>query len=1049
GSSNDPLPFSDATGTSVRGAEIKQDSGYDVNQTAWLSIAQPGGRIEIPDQGSNSRFDFDVGDTITVEALVNPTALRSQAYIVGKGRTHVGGQKRDNQNWAFRLRDVDGQAGINFLFRSRGPAGAGDSKSGKWHRWTSVTGFPLNSGWHHVALRYTFGKPETIRGFIDGAAVDGRWDMAGKTTSAPVVDDAAVWIGSSMNGDRNNSMIGGLDEIAIHRRAIDNDVIKNRFRYQKPAIEFPSADPATTIAGNVSCYLHGPYPQNTTFPRRFESPKASWQQSAMAFTHIPHRYDDWAVRQDWGTAMVVRAVTTVQVPPGEYDLLVRSRSLSRLAVDGQVIATLPRQRNASGAHHEVTPLQSPPRSGMRVLAMDDREKIVRWTSDGQAHDFAVDIMIGGKKLRLEFGETCVAIAKTNQNSMFHLVGGRSRIPLTDEAWNLLTERRETRFRDSAKRDRRLADQQSETWNRRHDLARDHLMRNDVNSASAPQRIDDLILQHARHQRAASQNNAGTPLVAAAASVLRKHCIRCHAAAPKGDLDLRNHQNMLDGGESGEPTIVPGNLQDSELIRRIASDADEPMPPEGQPLAEGEANVLRQWIMAGAPKISWNTAHQDDADQTTNLNNIAERTSTRPKLDNLQLLRKIWLDATGVAPPLEIVRQFQSDDRPHRTRRWVQHALYDDSWNDRWADHWMGYWQDVLAENPNLLKPNLNNTGPFRYWIYESLIDNKPIDRFATELIQMRGSKWGGGAGGFAIASQNDAPMAAKAHIISSAFLGVQMKCARCHDSPYRRSKQQDLFEMSAMLAGHSVQVPDSSRVPDAFFEHIAAGGRRPLIAVTLPADAKVIPRWSLGELISAQEQSDAASLSPDIFRQAIVGDPDNQKNQLATHVTFSRRFAETMANRVWKRLMGAGIIDPVDDWESSAASNPALLSYLADVFIQSGYDLKSLCRTIMHSDAYSRAAWPNAVPADPMQRSFESPYRRRFTAEQIVDNAHHVCGRKMDVGTLTMDIEGRLAPDYFLNFGRPRRAWQMTTLANERDRPSLSMPRCQMVIDVL
>ena len=71
--------------------------------------------------------------------------------------------------------------------------------------------------------------------------------------------------------------------------------------------------------------------------------------------------------------------------------------------------------------------------------------------------------------------------------------------------------------------------------------------------------------------------------------------------------------------------------------------------------------------------------------------------------------------------------------------------------------------------PNLLKPNLNNTGPFRYWILESLRDNKPLDRFATELITMRGSTWGGGAAGFSVASQNDVPMAAKAHIIGTAF----------------------------------------------------------------------------------------------------------------------------------------------------------------------------------------------------------------------------------------------------------------------------------------
>jgi hypothetical protein len=100
---------------------------------------------------------------------------------------------------------------------------------------------------------------------------------------------------------------------------------------------------------------------------------------------------------------------------------------------------------------------------------------------------------------------------------------------------------------------------------------------------------------------------------------------------------------------------------------------------------------------------------------------------------------------------------------------------------------MGYWQDVLAENPNILNPTLNNTGPFRWWLYESLRDNKPMDFFVTELLRMKGSERLGGPAGFATASQNDVPMAAKGTIIGAAFLGVEMKCARCHDAPTAKS----------------------------------------------------------------------------------------------------------------------------------------------------------------------------------------------------------------------------------------------------------------------
>ena len=355
-------------------------------------------------------------------------------------------------------------------------------------------------------------------------------------------------------------------------------------------------------------------------------------------------------------------------------------------------------------------------------------------------------------------------------------------------------------------------------------------------------------------------------------------------------------------------------------------------------------------------------------------------------------------------------------------------------DDHWADNWVGYWQDVLAENPNLLKPNLNNTGPFRYWILDAIRDNKPLDRFATELISMRGSTWDGGPAGFSVASQNDVPMAAKAHIIGTAFLGIDMKCARCHDAPYHETTQQDLFEMAAMLKRSDIKVPKTSSVPASFFEHVKSGGRESLIQVTLDIGSTVKPSWPFKDLVDG--------LPDDVAGK-------DSRDQIAAKVTFSRRFAEVMANRIWKRFMGAGLVEKVDDWEGKEPCNPELLAFLADELIRSGYDLKHLAGLIMNSKLYQREAIDlpdNLVESD---RFFEGPYRRRMTAEQVVDNAWHAVGREMDVGLLTMDMEGRLRPGYFMNFGTPKRAWEFTTLANERDRPSLAMPRIQAVVDVL
>jgi hypothetical protein len=219
---------------------------------------------------------------------------------------------------------------------------------------------------------------------------------------------------------------------------------------------------------------------------------------------------------------------------------------------------------------------------------------------------------------------------------------------------------------------------------------------------------------------------------------------------------------------------------------------------------------------------------------------------------------------------------------------------------RWADNWMGYWLDVLAENPNILNPTLNNTGPFRWWLYESLKDNKPMDFFVTELLRMRGSERLGGPAGFATASQNDVPMAAKGTIIGAAFLGVEMKCARCHDSPTGKSLQQHLFEVAAMLGTKEIEVPKTSSVP---MDKIHVGGRKPLIQVTLQPGTKVQPKWPFAEFC------DEAAVQ-------LAEDPKDTRDALAAMITApqNERFAQVIANRIWSRFMGRGMVEPVEDW---------------------------------------------------------------------------------------------------------------------------------------
>jgi len=391
----------------------------------------------------------------------------------------------------------------------------------------------------------------------------------------------------------------------------------------------------------------------------------------------------------------------------------------------------------------------------------------------------------------------------------------------------------------------------------------------------------------------------------------------------------------------------------------------------------------------------------------------------------QFLRRLALDTVGRIPSPREITAYYADPVDRRRSLAIDRYLA----SPEWADHWTSYWQDVLAENPGILKPKLNNTGPFRWWIYESLLDNKPMDRFVTELVMMQGSKYGGGPAGFAMATQNDAPMAAKAHVLSTAFLGVEMKCARCHDAPFHPFKQAELFSLAAMLERKTVTLPKSSTVPPP-----PKGGRIPEVVSTLKPGAKIVPQWAF------------TSLSPELPR-GVAPKSDDPRAELAAAITSPRnhRFAQVMVNRLWARYLGVGLVKSTDDWHDAEASHPELLDYLARDFVANAYDMQHTSRLIFNSHAYQR----HAIPTTKNAQQFAGPQRRRLTAEQIVDSLFATAGKPFYSEPLSLDPEGRRSINTFLNLGAPRKAWEFTSLSNERDRPALALPMAQSMIDLL
>ena len=1008
----------------------------DKDNTA-VQLTGNGARFEIKDPGPQSQFDFTNGDGLTLEAWIKVDTLRSgqPAYIVSKGRTHNPRFSHDNQNWSLRIVGApNGLGRLGFLFTSVAP----DGKL-HWHRWNSEAAFKIASGWHHVALAYEFGKSETMRGWIDGLPTEGIWDVDGPTTDPPVVDDDDVWIGSSMNGSATNSFQGLIDMVAIHRKRFTDQEIAKRFsRKDGPQVvlatnkEMPDLGEIERDAVLVQ-FSEG-LPAYERWPNTVEMPAETDRLLSDHFLlpRLPRRYDDWGIRSAWKPPVLIRLAADVKLPTGKQRFLIRTRALARLWIAGKLIAeTKPADASSPNGHDLVTPLAEPPHPGLRVKDYHHQEvfgTIELPKSEGLSR-VVLELVAGGKNQRTETGEVCVAIETADGQSFSILsAGAKPALPLTDAAVEPVLAMMEATLAARDDRDRRAAAASRDAfWKKRHALAAASVKQNPPPQPPRKGHPIDAFLDAKIEAALAGSTTSSEESEAFQKNilpVLQEECFRCHGDKEKGGLKLDSRQAALRGGDSEIPSIVPGDPSASELILRVRSDDEDLiMPPTGDPLPEAQIAALESWIQHGAtwpePPVS------------------PEKVTKTPQISDSAFLRRIYLDIVGVPPTAKEARAFLDDVSPDKRTRLIDQLLANDEGH---ADHQMAEWLDLLAENPTLINASLNSTGPFRWFLLDAFRDGKAIDRLVTELLMMRGDAAYGGSAGFAQAAENDAPFAAKGHIAASAFLGIELQCARCHDSPYHSTTQRDLYSLAAMLSRQTVTVPETSRVPAGFFEK---KGRESLIQVTLKPDEPVTPDWPFA---AATGVKDGPSIDP------LVEDPKDSRERFAALITSpeNRRFSRVIVNRVWKRLMGAGFVEPAHDWEGRDASHPELLDWLASDFITHGYDLKHLIRLITTSDAYQREpGTENLASLAAGERFFAAPARRRLSAEQVVDSLHTATGRAIDSEELTFVHDGRHPLGRRQSFGIPRRSWMFASLNNERDRPSLALPHAQTAVDVL
>ncbi len=456
-------------------------------------------------------------------------------------------------------------------------------------------------------------------------------------------------------------------------------------------------------------------------------------------------------------------------------------------------------------------------------------------------------------------------------------------------------------------------------------------------------------------------------------IFQAHCAKCHLNGnKKGGLSLETRESILKGGESG-PIAEPHKSDESSLITLLTiDDPDSRMPKKAPPLPAEKIEVLRQWVTQGMPfdGAVTTTAYKSPLSpravklpEVAGLSNPIDRilgsyltkheVPIAAVVDDRLFARRVYQDVIGLPPSPRDVAALQSDQSPDKREELVNKLLADKS---RYAENWLSFWNDALRndyEGPGYIDGGRQQITP---WLYDALETNKPYDQFVRELIAppnpasegfVKGILWRGAVS----ASQIRELQAAQN--MSQVFLGINMKCASCHDSFVSEWKLSDAYGLAGVFA------------------------EKPLAMYRCEKD--------LGKIAPIK------FLYPELGKIDAKAPRDKRQQQLATLMTTEKngRFTRTIVNRLWSKLMGRGIVEPVDEMDHEPWSAD-LLDWLANDLAANKYDLKKTLATIMTSRAYQMPA--AAMKERDDHYTFRGPVVRRLSAEQFYDSLSTLTG---------------------------------------------------------
>ncbi len=380
-------------------------------------------------------------------------------------------------------------------------------------------------------------------------------------------------------------------------------------------------------------------------------------------------------------------------------------------------------------------------------------------------------------------------------------------------------------------------------------------------------------------------------------------------------------------------------------------------------------------------------------------NLALKNSNTPPnrdIPDALFMRRIYLDTIGRIPTEEEAQAFLNDSSPNKRSNLINALLN----SPGYTMHMYNWLADMLRVKDDYGK----GSRAFLYqdWLKDQIAMNVPWNTIVRDMLTADGKLYENGAAGFLLRDAQ-MPLDGVSNLLTT-FLGANVSCAQCHDHPFADWSQHDFYSMSAYFGATDGYHEDVFRKARRIFksEELSSMGKN-MIAQSLSANALNLVDLPNNRLkfpvdYKYKDAKPGELTVPSLIRWADTKEnnpaynlksqsPAQLRDQFADWMTHPEnpRFATAIANRLWKKVFGVAVQEPVSDIDDpSLASNPELLAQLTTFMKQAKFDLREFQRILFHTAAYQRQA--SQTPDNPKEYRFPGPVVRRMSAEQAWDS---------------------------------------------------------------